>query len=103
MAYVDLDIAKRHLNVESDFEEDDSYIEMLIEVAEECVAKELCVTVDELSTIDGRTDIPASLRHAILLTIGTYYSNRESVSNLNLREIPMGAKHLIRLYRDYSL
>ncbi len=100
--YVQLELAKRHLNVESSFTEDDSYIECLIEVGEEDIAKELCVSVDELETIDGGTKIPAPLRHAILLTIGTYYNNRENISTANLREIPRGAKYLTDLYRDYS-
>lgn len=100
--YVKLELAKQHLNVESSFTEDDLYIESLIEVGEANIAKELCIPVDELATIDGNTIIPAPLRHAILLTIGTYYTNRENVSTANLKEIPSGVKHLVELYRDYS-
>jgi uncharacterized phage protein (predicted DNA packaging) len=103
MAYVDLPLVKRHLNVESDFLEDDDYIQTLIETAEENIAKDLCITVEELATIDGSTKIPAPLRHAILLTIGTYYSNRENVSTAKLQEIPRGARYLTELYRNYSL
>lgn len=103
MAYVDLQLVKRHLNIESSFNEDDSYIEFLIEAGEENVAKDLCVTVEKLRTIDGGTNIPAPLKQAILLTIGTYYSNRESISNAKLQEIPRGAKYLTELYRNYNL
>lgn len=100
--YVTIELAKQHLNVESSFTEDDSYIESLIEVGEAKIAKDICVSVDELETIDGGTEIPAPLRHAILLTIGTYYNNRENVTTANLREIPQGVKYLTDLYRDYS-
>ena len=100
--YVQLELAKQHLIVESSFTEDDSYIESLIEVGEENIAKDLCVSVDELATIGGGKIIPAPLKHAILLTIGAYYNNRESISNANLKEIPHGAKYLTDLYRDYS-
>lgn len=103
MAYVELQLVKRHLNVESDFLEDDDYIQTLIETAEENVAKDLCVTVEDLATIGGGTKIPAPLRHAILLTIGTYYANRESISNARLQEIPRGVKYITELYRNYSL
>lgn len=103
MAYVDLQLVKRHLNIESSFNEDDSYLELLIETGEENVAKDLCVSVEELETIDGGTKIPAPLRQAILLTIGTYYNNRESVSSAKLQEIPRGAKYLTELYRNYTL
>ena len=103
MAYVDLELVKRHLNLESSFTEDDSYLESLIEAGEENVAKDLCVTVKELETIGGGSRIPAPLRHAILLTIGTFYSNRESVTSANLQELPRGVKYLTELYRNYSL
>lgn len=43
--YITLDEAKKHLNVESDFTEDDSYITSLIEVAEAKVAAELCLKI----------------------------------------------------------
>lgn len=103
MIYVDLELVKRHLNLESSFTEDDSYLGSLIEAAEENVAKDLCVTVEELETIGGGSRIPALLRHAILLTIGAFYSNRESVTNARLQELPRGVKYLTELYRNYSL
>lgn len=103
MIYVDLELVKRHLNLESSFTEDDSYLESLIEAGEENVAKDLCVTVEELETIGGGNRIPAPLRHAILLTIGAFYSNRESVTSARLQELPRGVKYLTELYRNYSL
>ena len=35
--YIQLDLAKKHLNIEEDFTEDDEYILSLIEVAESAV------------------------------------------------------------------
>ena len=72
MKYLDLQLVKKHLNVEEDYKEDDMYIQSLVEVAEEKVAKELCITVDELATIDGGSELPAPLRQAILLSVGAY-------------------------------
>ena len=103
MAYVDLELVKRHLNLESSFTEDDSYLESLIDAGEENVAKDLCVTVEELETIGGGSRIPAPLSQAIILTIGAFYSNRESVTNARLQELPRGVKYLTELYRNYSL
>lgn len=103
MAYVDLQMAKRHLNIESGFEEDDEYIQMLISVAEEKVAKELCVSAEELATIDGGEDIPAPLKHAILLSVGAYYAFREDITTVQSRPLEQGVKYLTQLYRDYSL
>lgn len=102
MEYLSLDIVKKHLNVESEFTDDDSYIELLAEVAEQKVAKELCVTVGDLAVIDGGKEIPKPLISAMLLSVGTYYANRENSVSANLKEIPQGVKYLIDLYRDYS-
>jgi len=100
--YIDLELAKKHLNVESEFTDDDSYIEMLIEVSEESIAKNLCVTREGLATIDGGTEIPAPLKQAILLTIGGYYANREEMTAVQMRPLEQGVKHLISLYRKYQ-
>lgn len=102
MKYLTLDIVKKHLNVESEFTDDDSYIELLAEVAEAKVAKELCVTVDELQTIDGGNEIPEPLISAMLLSVGLYYANREEATSIKTKPLEQGAKYLVGLYRDYS-
>lgn len=102
MAYLTLDMAKRHLNIEPSYTDEDSYIEALITVAEEKTAKELCVSVEDLATIDGGKVIPAPLIQAMLLCLGAYYANRENTVYATLKEIPQGAKYLVDLYRDYS-
>lgn len=102
--YITLDEAKKHLNVESDFTEDDTYITSLIEVAEDKVAAELCLkSTDDLNTVGGGEVIPPPLRQAILLTVGLYYNNREEVTVSQTHPLAQGALHLIQLYRDYSL
>ena len=101
--YITLDEAKKHLNVETDFIEDDMYITSLIDVAETKVAAELCMKVDDLNTVGGGEVIPPTLKQAILLTIGLYYGNREEVTSSQTHVLAQGALHLIQLYRDYSL
>lgn len=103
MTYLTLDIVKKHLNVESSFTDDDSYIELLADVAEQKVAKELHVTLQSLSTIVGTSEIPTPLKQAMLLNVGHYYANREEASTALSRPIEQGSKWLIDLYRDYSL
>ena len=66
MAYVDLQLAKRHLNVEQEFTDDDEYISGLIEAAEVVVSKDICMELDTLVE-EGGKDIPAPLRQCILL------------------------------------
>lgn len=100
--YITLELAKKHLNVEESYTDDDVYIESLIEVAEEKIAEELCIAVTELKNVRGGVDIPAPLRQAILLSIGLYYANREEVTFLQTRPLEQGVRHLVSLYRDYS-
>lgn len=61
MAYVELQLAKKHLNVEESFTEDDEYIECLIEAAEAVVEKDICEELKALSGEDGKS-LPAPLR-----------------------------------------
>ena len=100
--YVTLELAKMHLNVEASYEGEDLYIESLIEVAEEKVAEELCMTVEALAGVGRGEGIPAPLRQAILLSIGLYYNNREEVTYIQSKPLEQGVKHLVALYRDYS-
>ena len=103
MTYLTLDIAKKHLNVESSFTDDDSYIELLCDVAEQKVAKELNLEVPDLAAIGSAKEIPLPLKQAMLLNVGHYYANREEASSALSRPIEQGSKWLIDLYRDYSL
>ena len=61
MAYVELQLAKKHLNVEESFTEDDEYIKGLIEAAEAVVEKDICEELKTLSGEDGKS-LPAPLR-----------------------------------------
>lgn len=101
--YATLDMAKRHLNIEAAFTDDDSYIDSLISVAEEKVAAELCMSVYDMSSINGRDNIPSTLLHAILLTIGAYYTNREDITTIQTKPLEYGVKYLTQLYRNYTL
>lgn len=101
--YATLDMAKRHLNIEDAFTDDDFYIEGLIEVAEERVAAELCMKVEDMASINKGGDLPSTLLHAILLTIGAYYTNREDITTVQTKPLEYGVKHLTQLYRNFTL
>lgn len=93
---IDLALAKAHLNVEHNY--DDDYIISLIEVAEAVVASDVC---EDLSTLNGG-ELPPPLRQAMLLLVGQYYANREPVAYANVKEVPISYRHLISLYRNYE-
>lgn len=101
--HVTLDEAKKHLNVEEEYTEDDTLIEMYIDVAEAKVAKELCVKVEELATLEeGSELIPHPIKQAILLNVGMYYASREELTYTQSKPLEQGSKYLIALYRDYT-
>lgn len=101
--YINLDTAKKHLNVDETYTGDDTLIEEYIEVAEKVVSMDICEELDTLAAGEGETKIlPAPLRQAILLLVGHYYANREPVAFANSTEVPLSYRHLIQLYRNYS-
>lgn len=101
MAYVDLQLAKRHLNIEEEFTEDDKYISGLIDAAEAVVSKDICVELNTLVDEESK-EIPAPLRQCILLMVGQFYANREPVAFAQSREIPLSYSYLVSLYRNYA-
>lgn len=99
MSYITLDQAKKHLNIESGFTEDNVYIESLITVAE--------LAVDEFcnSGLSGYTDetVPVTVKQATLLLIAHYYVNRQIVSFATPSEIPYAFRFLLDFYRDRTV
>lgn len=101
MQYLTLDIIKKHLNLDSDFTDDDSYLEMLGGVVEQVVEKHIDVKFEVLKTENGG-ELPLPLKQAMLLLLGTYYSNRENIAFASGAEVPTTYKYLISLYQNYG-
>ncbi len=101
MSYITLDQAKKHLNIESGFTDDNIYIESLISVAELAVS-EYCNS--GLSGYTGSTEMPVTVYQATLLLIAHYYVNREIIRFGNISaEIPYAFKFLLDFYRDRTI
>lgn len=98
--YIQLDLAKKHLNIEDDFREDDEYILSLIEVAEDAVRVHIN---DSLTTIAEKNGgvLPPPILQAALLMIGNLYQNREIIGNKALA-LPYNYQYLIDLYKNYN-
>lgn len=97
--YIELDTAKKHLNIEPDFTEDDEYILGLIDMAEQAVRVHVNEDFTVLAEQNGGC-IPAPLLQAMLLMIGNMYQNREPLGQKNLA-LPFNYQYLIDLYRNY--
>lgn len=97
--YIDLQTAKKWLNVNDSFEDDDMLIYGLIDAAQAAAEKYLDKTLDEIAK-DGV--LPSAVKQAILFLVGTWYSQRESISGGNLTQVPHTFELLCDLYRNYD-
>ena len=98
--YIFVDEIKKHLNIDPEFYDDDEYLSHLEDVAEVVVSRHIGRDLKELE--DENHDIPAPIKHAMLLLIGNFYSNRESVSYAATTEVPHSYEYLLDLYVNYQ-
>lgn len=95
MAYTTLDKAKKQLNIEEDFTDDDDYITSLIDVVEASIANYCDGGLDDIDD----EDMPTPVMHSALLLIAHLYLNRAVVSFAQGIEIPYSFKFLLSPYR----
>lgn len=100
MAYVTLAQAKKHLNIDESFTDDDAYISTLIEVAVDSAEKHVDI---EFKKEFGEDSLPTPIYQAILLHIGTLYANRESVAEKAMSKVEHTYEYLLSLYKVYSV
>ena len=98
--YITLDEAKKHLLVDPDFNEDNEYIQSLINTAEEAVSLNINT---KLTAIADGGELPSSVKSAVLLLIGNLYANREPVAYTAVNKVPYTFDYLIALNKNYSL
>lgn len=97
MAAVSLALLKKHVRAD-DFCDDDEYLLHLLEAAETAVVKATNRSYDEL-TEDTAGELPPMLRHAVLMLVGHWYNQRESVSGVQMHQVPDTLQALVKPYR----
>lgn len=98
--YLQLYQIKKHLNIDSDFKDDDEYLMDLASAAELAVQKSIDTNLADLEDGDGM--IPSPLLIAALHLVGTWYADRESVAHTGVSVLPHSFEFLVNLYRDYQ-
>ena len=98
--FLELSQIKKHLNIDTDYIDDDEYLLFLYDVAVDAIQKHIDTTFEEIKQKKG--EITKALLHAILLFIGNMYDNRESVSFTSVHEVPNSLNYILNMYRDYS-
>lgn len=97
MAVVSLALFKKHVRAD-DFADDDVYLEHLLTAAEESVITATNRTVEELTDGNGGK-FPTPLIQAIMMLAAHWYNQRESVSSVQMHEVPDALQALVKPYR----
>lgn len=100
MAVVSLALFKKHVRAD-DFADDDEYLQHLLETAESAVITATNRTQEELAQM-GDGEVPAPIKHAILMLGAHWYNQRESVSNVQMHAVPDSLQALIKPYRKLA-
>ncbi|HEJ7889811.1 TPA: phage gp6-like head-tail connector protein [Serratia liquefaciens] len=107
---IDLDTVKNHCRVEPDFSLDDPLFQIYIGAAKRYVEAWTRRTLYLLNTDQGyETDenrllLDDDVRAAMLLLIGTWYANRESVVvGQSAITLPLAVESLLQPYRIYGI
>ena len=98
--YTTLEKIKAHLNIDSDYTQDDEYLVTLASACESAVAKRLNIkSLGCLMTEQGY--LPEDVSHAVLLMIGNFYANREPVAYGTAVKIPYTLDFLFDINKSY--
>ncbi|WP_077960089.1 head-tail connector protein [Ensifer adhaerens] len=92
MTAVSLAEAKAHLRIT--FAADDAYITGIIEAAEGYV---------QTIGVSFGSPLQPAVRHAVLLIVSHFYSNREAVTAAGIAAMPFGVNALLQPYREQNL
>ncbi|EPA6640343.1 TPA: head-tail connector protein [Serratia marcescens] len=105
-----LELVKEHCRLESDFTDDDSILNLYIGAASRYVETWTRRKMYESETSEGYADDHDSIllgddvKAAMLLLIGHWYENRETVSVGQVAtDIPFAAEALLQPYRIYGI
>lgn len=100
MTCIPLELAKKHLNLDEDYTEDDEYILGLVAAAKGAVEMALNASLDRLAEENGG-EVPMAIIQAILLMVGNWYQNRE-ITGSKVAALPYNFEYLINLYKHYD-
>lgn len=102
MATVDLALLKKHVNAD-DFTADDTYLQHLLDAAEAHVIGMTNRTAAELmvpGSSEGTAVLPVQLQQAVIMLAGHWYNQRETVSGVQMAEVPYSLQALVKPFRQ---
>jgi len=101
MAYITLNEAKSHLNINLDWTDDDLYINSLIDMVETIIENHIH---DSLSDLEEEGLLPKPVVHAMKLMIGNFYEHREPIMiGVNAMKLPYSFEYLLDNYCNRTI
>ena len=97
MTMVDLELFKKHVRAD-DFDDDDDYLDHLLEAATVAIVTATNRTEEELREMGGGT-MPVPIIHAVMMLAAHWYNVRESVSMGQMHQVPDTMQALVKPYR----
>ena len=94
-----VDELKQNLNIEPDYKDDDEYLLMLLEVAEDAVLNYCDLTIEEYNQLSN----PTPLKYAIIIIASQYFENRTAISFSSANKIPYSMEFLISPFRKITI
>lgn len=98
MQYLTLAEIKKQLNIDPQFTDDDEYLELIGEAAEDMAARLMDCDLDELYAECG--EMPSSVRHALRMLCDYMYSQNRGSSGESI-DIPNAIFTILKLYRNF--
>ena len=99
-AIITLSDAKKHLNVDSYFTDDDELITSYIAAATKIVMAD--TNREEADLYNPDQTVNEIVRSAVLLKLGDLYGFREGSQTGTMNAVPQGYEHLCQLLRKYD-
>lgn len=99
MQYLTLSEIKKQLVIDSTFTDDDEYLAMIGDAAEDMAEQLLDMPLYELEAEKG--ELPNTVRHAIRMLVDYFYSTERGGSGNN-NQIPDAVTLMLKLYRHYN-
>ena len=99
MQYLTLKEIKKQLNIDLDYTDDDEYLTLLADSAEDMTAQLLDCDLTEIYAENG--EMPASIQHAMRILVDYFYSVNRGSSSESI-DIPNAVYTMLKLYRNYN-
>jgi hypothetical protein len=95
-------LLKNHLNIESDFLDDDILLQHYLNVGEQAALNYLNYWTGSTSGVTGTTR-PVSIDQAVLLLAAHFYVTRQPVAYGQAYKIPYTIEYLLDSYKQFTV